>query len=57
MGGDWLQTCGQRKMDGFEQGCCDLKLKPVAGSVPFFQVVFTGVEAFLLCMELHPGKI
>lgn len=44
-------------MDGFDQGYCDLKLKPVDGSLPFFQVVFTGLEAFLLCVELHPGRI
>lgn len=48
---------GQRKTDGFEEGCCDPKLKPVAGSLPFFEVVFSGLEAFLLCAELHPGRI
>lgn len=57
MGGDSPQTCGQRKTDGSEQGFCDLKLKPVPGSLPFFQVVFTGLGAFLLRMGLHPGRI
>lgn len=57
MGGDLLQTRGQKKVDVSEQGCCDLKLQPLAGSLPFFQVVFTELEGFLLCMELHPGRI
>lgn len=57
MGGNLLQTCGQRRTDGSEQGFCDPKLKPVAGSLPFFQVVFSRLEAFLLGTELHPGRI